>query len=292
MQLSDFGSDPSKTYTLTLRNRTLQLQKPIIMGILNVTPDSFFDGGKYSSEKDILHQTEKMLYEGAAIIDIGAVSTRPGAKLLAEDEEWQRLEPVLKLLISHFPDAVFSVDTFRSKIADMAIQEGVQMVNDISGGMLDPQMPEIIARHKAAYIMMHMQGNPQTMQDNPHYENVVDEVKQFFENQLLIFRHAGVTDNIILDPGFGFGKSLEHNYQLMGNFKTFKSLGCPIMVGLSRKSMINKVLLTKPEEALNGTTVLNTIALLNGADILRVHDVKEARQAIELVQHFKQGLSG
>ena len=257
------------------------------MGILNVTPDSFYDGGKYSSETDIIAQTEKMLNEGAAIIDIGAISTRPGAKLLSEDEEWLRLEPILKLLISHFPDAVFSVDTFRSKIADMAIKEGVQIVNDISAGTFDSQMPETISRQKVPYIMMHMQGTPQTMQLNPQYNDVVSEVKSFFEKQLLKFKNAGVTENIILDPGFGFGKTMEHNYQLLSNLKTFKDLGYPVLVGLSRKSMINKVLKTKPEEALNGTTVLNTIALMNSADILRVHDVKEARQAIELVQFFR-----
>lgn len=275
---------------LVIRNKILDLNKPLIMGILNVTPDSFFDGGKYTSENGIIAQTEKMLEEGAAIIDIGAVSTRPGAKLLSDEEEWQRVKPIIKLLVIRFPGTVFSIDTFRSKIAYWAVQEGVQMVNDISSGILDPHMPEVIARIKVPYVMMHMQGNPQTMQDNPQYENVVADVNQFFEKQLLTFKLAGATENIILDPGFGFGKTLAHNYQLLGNIKAFRDMGRPILVGLSRKSMINKVLNTNPEEALNGTTILNTIALLNGADILRVHDVKEARQAIELVEFYRLNL--
>lgn len=275
---------------LAIRNKILDLNKPLIMGIMNVTPDSFFDGGKYTSENGIIAQTEKMLEEGATIIDIGAVSTRPGAKLLSDEEEWQRVKPIIKLLVIRFPGTVFSIDTFRSKIAYWAVQEGVQMVNDISGGILDPHMPEVIARIKVPYVMMHMQGNPQTMQDNPQYENVVADVNQFFEKQLLTFKLAGATENIILDPGFGFGKTLAHNYQLLGNIKAFRDMGRPILVGLSRKSMINKVLNTNPEEALNGTTILNTIALLNGADILRVHDVKEARQAIELVESYRRNL--
>lgn len=276
---------------LMIGSTILDLSKPIVMGILNVTPDSFFDGGKYTTENGIIAQTEKMLTEGAAIIDIGAVSTRPGAQHLSESEEWQRVKPIIKPLVNRFPGAVFSIDTFRGKIADWAFQEGIQMVNDISGGTLDPRMPEVIARIKVPYVMMHMQGNPQTMQNDPQYKHVVSEVHQFFERQLHHFELAGVTQNIIIDPGFGFGKTLAHNYQLLGNLNAFRDLGKPILAGFSRKSMINKVLNTSPEEALNGTTILNTIALLNGADILRVHDVKEARQAIELVQFYRQKLN-
>lgn len=288
MPATDMGTVPSKTFQLKLRDKILELQKPVVMGILNVAPDSFFDGGKYNSKKEAINQTEKMLREGAAIIDIGAVSTRPGAKEVSQEEEWQRLMPVLETMVKHFPEAIFSIDTSRSQIAEMAIQEGAQMVNDISGGTFDNHMPKTIANLKTPFVMMHIQGTPQNMQVHPHYDNVIEDVKNFFAIQLKKFKEIGVTENIILDPGFGFGKTMEHNYQLLKNLNAFSDLGFPIMVGLSRKSMINKVLKTKPEEALNGTTVLNVISLMNGANILRVHDVKEAIQAIELVQFFKK----
>lgn len=288
MPATDLGTVPSKTFQLKLRDKILDLQKPVVMGILNVAPDSFFDGGKYNSEKEAIHQTEKMLSEGAAIIDIGAVSTRPGAKEISQKEEWQRLMPVIKTMVKQFPGATFSIDTSRSHVAEMAIQEGAQMVNDISGGMFDNRMPETIARLKVPFVMMHIKGTPQNMQVDPHYNNVVEEVKKFFELQLEKFNEIGVTENIILDPGFGFGKTVEQNYLLLNNLSAFRDFGFPIMVGLSRKSMINKVLKIKPIEALNGTIILNTIALLNGANVLRVHDVKEAVQAIELVQFYKK----
>jgi len=288
MPAIDLGTVPSKTYQLKLRNKILDLQKPVVMGILNVAPDSFFDGGKYNSEKETITQTEKMLSEGAAIIDIGAVSTRPGAKEISQKEEWQRLMPVIKTMVKQFPGATFSIDTSRSHVAEMAIQEGAQMVNDISGGTFDNQMPKTIAHLKVPFVMMHIKGTPQNMQVDPHYDNVIEEVKNFFELQLNKFKEFGVTENIILDPGFGFGKTVEQNYLLLNNLSAFRDFGFPIMVGLSRKSMINKVLKIKPIEALNGTIILNTIALLNGANVLRVHDVKEAVQAIELVQFYKK----
>jgi dihydropteroate synthase len=273
---------------LAFKDRFLDVSKPAVMGILNVAPDSFFDGGKYNSEKETITQTKKMLSDGASIIDIGAVSTRPEAKEISEEGEWQRLQPVLKTLINQFPEAIFSIDTYRSYIAEMAIQEGAQMVNDISGGTFDSRMPETIARLKVPFVMMHIQGTPQNMQVDPHYDNVVEEVKKFFELQLKKFKEIGVSENIILDPGFGFGKTMEHNYRLLRELKVLGDLGFPVMAGLSRKSMINKVLKIKPVEALIGTTILNTIALLNGANVLRVHDVKEAVQAIELVQFYKK----
>jgi dihydropteroate synthase len=287
MTAAELNDSQEKSLILTFKNRFVDLSKPVVMGILNVTPDSFYNGGKFCSEIEILTHTEKMLREGAAIIDIGAVSTRPGSEEISEDEEWKRLGPILISLINHFPEAIFSADTYRSRIAEMAVREGVQMINDISGGSFDVKMPSTIAKHKVPYIMMHIQGTPQNMQANPHYFNVVEEVKKFFEQQLERFKQLGVTENIILDPGFGFGKTLEHNYRLLKNLNVLRDLGFPVMAGLSRKSLINKVLKTTPEEALNGSTVLNVLALLNGVNILRVHDVKEAIQAIELVHFYR-----
>lgn len=288
MTATELNFGQVKPLILAFKDRFLDVSKPVVMGILNVAPDSFFDGGKYNSEKETITQTEKMLSEGAAIIDIGAVSTRPGAKEISEKGEWQRLQPVLKTLINQFPEAIFSVDTYRSYIAEIAIQEGAKMVNDISGGTFDSRMPETIAKLKVPFVLMHIKGTPQNMQVDPHYDNVVEEVKKFFELQLKKFKEIGVSENIILDPGFGFGKTVEHNYRLLRELKVFGDLGFPVMAGLSRKSMINKLLKIKPVEALNGTTILNTVALLNGANVLRVHDVKEAIQAIELVQFYKK----
>jgi dihydropteroate synthase len=268
--------------------RAIDVELPAVMGILNITSDSFYDGGKYRSEKSILTQVERMLAEGASIIDAGAVSTRPGAVELPEAEEWNRLEPVLKAIRLHFPTAVLSVDTYRSRVAERSVGEGAQLINDISGGTFDDRMPKTIAGLNIPYIMMHIQGKPQDMQLNPLYHDVVKDVKKFFEEQIRIFRNQGMKEHIIIDPGFGFGKTLAHNYLLLGNLKVFRELGCPVMAGLSRKSMINKVLETKPDAALNGTTVLHAIALMNGADFLRVHDVKEAVEAIRLVGFYQK----
>ncbi len=288
MPVTEVDKNRIKPFRLSFKNKFLNLQKPVVMGILNITPDSFYDGGKYRSEKRIIVQVEKMLNEGASIIDIGAVSSRPGSGSISEKEEEERSKPVIKTLLKHFPETIFSIDTFRSYIAEMAINEGVKIVNDISGGTFDTKMPSIIAKLKVPFVMMHIQGTPQIMQKDPHYDNVVDDVKKFFELRIQEFKQSGITENIILDPGFGFGKTAEHNYRLLANLKAFQDHGFPVMVGLSRKSMINKVLNIKPEEALNGTTILNTLALLNGASILRVHDVKEAVEAIKLVEFYKE----
>jgi dihydropteroate synthase len=251
------------------------------MGILNITPDSFYDGGRYLTQTEQLKQTEKMLLEGASIIDIGAISTRPGAGLVTEKEEIDRLLPVLKTLKSYFPKTIFSVDTHVGKVAKISIDNGAGMINDIFGGRFDEKIFKVVAKANIPYVLMHMQGVPSDMQINPHYKDVTKEVKEFFQQQLSKFPKT--FHQIILDPGFGFGKSVEHNYHLLNLLDSFREFGYPVMAGISRKSMINRVLHIQPAEALNGTTVLNTIALLKGADILRVHDVKEAIEAIKLV---------
>ncbi len=257
------------------------------MGILNITPDSFYDGGKYKTQKDILIQCEKMLSEGVAIIDIGAVSTRPGADKVSKENEITRLLPVLKIIRKYFSEAIISIDTYRSSIAEIVVDTGADIINDISGGNFDDRMFEIIAKLKVPYIMMHIKGTPQNMQQNPTYKNVVKEIKDFFFKKIEELKTIGV-NKIIIDPGFGFGKTVEHSYQILNHLDTFKSLGVPVLAGLSRKSMINKVLNTKPKNALNGTTILNTIALLKGADIIRVHDVKEAVEVIKIVSELNE----
>ena len=270
---------------LNCRGRMLDVSNPIVMGILNVTPDSFFDGGKFNDENNIRMQAAKMTDEGAMLIDLGAVSSRPGAVEVSEQEEWQRLEPALKLLTKEFPQCIISVDTFRASVAAMAIREGASIINDITAG-LDDKMFSLLAASNTPYIMMHMQGNPRTMQQNPSYENVTAEVMAFFIERLEKARNAGLKD-IIIDPGFGFGKTIAHNFQLLEELDQFKVLECPVVVGLSRKSMVNNILGIKAAAALNGTTVLNTIALIKGANILRVHDVNEASQAVKLTGQLK-----
>ncbi len=269
----------------------LNLSLPKVMGILNLTPDSFFDGGKFNATDNALEQTDKMISEGASIIDIGAVSTRPFAKHITEIEEWQRLKKVLPQIRKKYPATIISVDTYRSNIALKAISEGAEMINDISGGRFDKKIFEVIEAQKVPYVMMHIQGNPQTMQKKPHYVNVTKDVDNFFLLQLEKLMDLGINKNIILDPGFGFGKTVEHNYQLLSGLKTFRKHGFPVLAGISRKSMINKVLGTKPEEALNGTTALNMLALINGAQILRVHDVKEAVETIKLFEIYSKNSS-
>ncbi len=276
----------SRKYSINCLGKLLDLTAPVVMGILNITPDSFFDGGKFSNENNMLQQVEKMLNEGAAIIDVGAVSTRPKAENISEEEELKRLIPVLKTILQHFPNTVLSVDTYRSHVAEVASENGAAIINDISAGEFDENMLATIARLNLPYIMMHIQGTPQTMQQNPTYENVTLDIIRFFVKKLELLRNLGVKD-IIIDPGFGFGKTLEHNYQLLSSLHSFAILDCPVMVGVSRKSMINKVLQTKPENALNGTTVTNTIALMNGANILRVHDVKEAVEVVKIVKEYQ-----
>ncbi|MFI5219387.1 MAG: dihydropteroate synthase [Bacteroidia bacterium] len=283
MQDSVFRSE----YTVNCNDKLLDLSTPKVMGVLNLTPDSFFDGGKFMEEKKMLGQVEKMLNEGAAIIDVGAVSTRPGSKPVSIKTEIERLIPAMKTLVKKFPTAVFSADTFRSIVAVKAIEAGAAIVNDISGGEMDKKMFQTVGELKVPYILMHMKGTPQTMQKKPVYKDVVKELIDFFQKRIFQLRKAGVHD-IIIDPGFGFGKTTKHNYEILRNLSLFKMLDCPVLVGISRKSMINKVLKTIPENALNGTTVLNTIALVNGAKILRVHDVKEAVEAVTLFTQYSQ----
>lgn len=275
-------------HLLNFRGRLHEIKRPMVMGILNLTPDSFYDGGKYQDENAAVSQCRKMLNEGADIIDIGAASTRPGASLVKAADELKRLQG-FKTLRKEFPEAVFSIDTYNSETARSMADEGADIINDISGGTIDPQMPKTMAELKLPYILMHIKGTPANMQQDPQYENVYKEVAYFFSLQLRKFLEAGVND-LILDPGFGFAKNLDHNYELLNKLPQLKSFGFPILAGFSRKSMVNKVLGTKAAEALNGTTVLNTIALQNGADILRVHDVKEAREVVKIVT-FTQNLA-
>lgn len=269
-----------------LGKKSLDMSRPWVMGILNVTPDSFFDGGRYETETAITGRIHQMVEEGADIIDIGAYSTRPGASVVDRQEEVARLAPAVELVRKYYPSIPVSIDTFRSEVArEIYHCLGEIIVNDISGGTMDPEMFGFIAETRLPYVMMHIQGTPQTMQQNPVYWNVTEEVYHFFEKRIEVLRGAG-TDNIILDPGFGFGKTLEHNYELMNHLDVFHELGYPLLVGISRKSMICRLLEKTPAEALNGTTVLNTVALMKGAAVLRVHDVKEAVEAVRIVNRL------
>ena len=272
--------------TINCNGNLIDLSSPKVMGILNITPDSFYDGGKYKDESAILTQVEKMLFEGATFIDVGAYSSRPGAKHIAEEEELQRIVPVIDLLIKHFPKIIISVDTFRSEIAKQTIENGAAIINDISGGNMDNKMFETVARLQVPYILMHMLGTPQNMQKNPVYEDVIQEIIKFFAEQIFKLHQLKVND-IIIDVGFGFGKTNEHNFEILKNLSLFKNLDCPILAGISRKSMLYKTLDISAKEALNATTSANTIALLNGANILRVHDVKEAIEAIKIVNQVR-----
>ena len=264
----------------------IDLTIPKVMGILNVTPNSFYDGGKHKEINSIIHQVDKMLSEGADFIDIGAYSSKPSAEFVSEEEEIKRLVPILKSLVETFPNIVLSVDTFRANVAKAAVENGVAMVNDISAGFLDDKMLETVAELKVLYIMMHMRGNPQTMQSLTDYNDIVKEMIFYFSERIQKARSYGISD-IVIDPGFGFAKTLEQNYEVLHKMELFEMLELPILVGVSRKSMIYKVLENSPQEALNGTSVLNTIALQKGAKILRVHDVKEAVECIKLVSKLK-----
>ncbi|MGM0531079.1 MAG: dihydropteroate synthase [Bacteroidota bacterium] len=277
----------SRKYMINCNGSLLDLSEPKVMGILNVTPDSFYDGGRYFQEKMIKEQVERLVAGGADIIDIGGYSSRPGAEHIPIEEERDRLLPVLDLARKHYPGLILSVDTFRSEIADEVVKDyRVDIINDISAGEMDPDMFETIAKLKVPYIMMHMKGTPQDMKYKAWYEDMMKEIMDYFSLKYDQLRKMGVND-IILDPGFGFGKNVEHNYQLLHNLDQFKIFELPIMVGLSRKSMIYKVLDTTPDESLNGTTVLNSIALMKGANILRVHDVKQAREVITLEEKYR-----
>jgi dihydropteroate synthase len=267
--------------TLNIRGRLLQLSNPTIMGILNVTPDSFYDGGKYDSEVSILSQAEKMFQQGATFIDVGGYSSRPGAEDISITEETRRISKAINLIVKKFPEAMVSIDTFRSQVAHAAVQEGAVMINDISGGELDAAMLETVAALQVPYVVMHMRGDPKTMNQLSDYENLVKDVIDYFHRKLRQLLDLGIKD-VILDPGFGFAKTVEQNFTLLNSLDHFKVLNKPIMVGISRKSMIWKSLSTTAEHALNGTTCLNTIALLKGANVLRVHDVQEAAEVCKL----------
>jgi dihydropteroate synthase len=272
--------------TLNCGSAVIDFSQPRVMGILNITPDSFYDGGRFMTEKDILMHAGKMLEEGADVIDVGAYSSRPGATDVAPDEEKSRLSRALGALRKEYPGILISVDTFRAEIASFAVNEyHINMINDISSGMMDADMFSVVASLRVPYIMMHMQGTPQDMQINPVYQDVTKDVLSFFAGRIRTALNEGLCD-VIVDPGFGFGKRMEDNYKLLRELELLGVLGCPIMVGLSRKSMIYKLLKLTPEEALNGTTTLHTLALENGARMLRVHDVKEAIQTIRLWSQY------
>ena len=251
------------------------------MGIINVTPDSFYDGGKNNSIETALTQVKKHLEEGATVIDIGGYSSRPGAEEVTEEEELNRTIPIIEAVLTAFPDTIISIDTFRSNVAKKAIEAGAAIINDISAGDLDDNMFSVAAEKQVPFIIMHMQGTPETMQNNPNYKNIIQEITYYFSEKINALRKKGVND-IVIDPGFGFGKTLEHNYEILGKLNNLQLLNAPVMVGISRKSMIYKLLNTSVKESLSGTIAANIIALQNGANILRVHDVKEATECIKL----------
>jgi len=266
---------------INCRGNLIDLSQPRVMGIINITPDSFFVGSRKQTEVQILKTAEAMLENGATFLDLGAYSSRPGAQDILEDEELKRLIPNLVLLVKHFPDAYFSIDTFRSRIAKEAISHGADMINDISAGTLDQNMISTVASLQVPYIMMHMRGTPQTMKDLNHYDDLASDILLYFSQKVAAARDAGIHD-LIIDPGFGFSKNIAQNFELLQKLDLFENLQLPLLAGISRKSMIWKSLSCKPEDALNGTTVLNTLALNKGASILRVHDVKEAMECIKL----------
>ena len=272
---------------INCKGKLIDLSTPKVMGILNITPDSFYDGGKLKGDSAIVVHTEKMLTEGATFIDVGGYSSRPNAEHITEKEELKRVIPVIQLLLKEFPDVLISVDTFRSNIAKESIALGACMINDISAGAMDVEMFTTIAKLQVPYIIMHMKGTPETMQNNPSYKDIVHEIILYFSNKITQLRALGVND-IIIDVGFGFGKTLEQNYKLLKELILFKNLNAHILTGISRKSMLYKLLDTTPDNVLNATTVTNTIALMNGSNILRVHDVKEANEAIKIVQLLKK----
>ena len=264
-----------------MQGRILDLSTPIVMGILNITPDSFYDGGKHLTEKQIVDQAQKMLQDGATIIDVGGYSSRPGASEVSESEEINRICNAINLIIKEIPEAVISVDTFRSSVASAAIEKGAKIINDISGGELDKDMFAVVAESQAPYIMMHMRGTPQTMSKLTTYQNIIFEMIDYFSVKIKKLIELGVCD-IIIDPGFGFAKTREQNFEILHKLQSFQVLGLPLLAGMSRKSMIQKTLDIDSENSLNGTSVVNTMALMNGANILRVHDVKEAVECIKL----------
>ncbi len=268
------------------KEKLLDLSSPVIMGILNVTPDSFYDGGFYDNEKKVLSQVKKMIDQGARIIDVGGYSSRPGADDITANLELERVLPIVKLIKENFPEVLISIDTFRSEVAKQCVKNGADIVNDISGGSLDSKMFEIVADLGVPYIMMHMRGNPSNMMNKTDYENVINEIEEYFKQKIELAKSFGV-NNIIIDPGFGFSKTTEQNFDILNNLNFLKKLNKPLLIGVSRKSMIYKTLGISPIDSLNGSTVLHTISLLKGAKIIRTHDVKEARECIQLVNELK-----
>jgi dihydropteroate synthase len=282
---------PGKPRYINTGGKLLDLETPKVMGILNITPDSFYSGSRYRSEKEILVAATRMLEDGADILDVGGYSSRPGAVDVTFEEESLRVLTAIKLISRELPEAVISVDTFRADIARQAVVEcGAHIINDISGGYADDKMFYTVEKLNVPYILMHMTGDPRTMQDRPVYEDVVADILRWFGERIFMLNSAGVKD-IIIDPGFGFGKTIDHNFELLAKLNDFSVAGLPLLVGLSRKSMIWKTLKTDPSQALNGTTALNAVAILKGADILRVHDVKEAVQTIQLIDRMRRKLN-
>ncbi|MCK0188367.1 dihydropteroate synthase [Arenibacter sp. F20364] len=267
--------------TINCKGNLLDLSTPVVMGIINITPDSFYDGGKYKNEADIIAQVKTMLTNGASLIDIGAYSSRPGADHVDEEEELGRIIPIVKLLLKAFPEILLSIDTFRSRVADECLNLGAAIINDISAGNLDSNMLPVVGKHRAPYIMMHMKGTPGTMQGKTNYENLLGDIRYYFSEKVAEARTYGIKD-IIIDPGFGFSKTMEQNYEILKKLELLHALDLPILVGISRKSMIYRLLKTTPENALNGSTALHMYALNKGAHILRAHDVKEAMECIRL----------
>ena len=272
--------------TINCKGILIDVSSPKVMGILNVTPDSFYDGGIHKDDASVLNHVELMLKQGATFIDMGAYSSRPNADFVPEDQELKRILPLLETVLKNFPEALISIDTFRSEVAKQCIDTGAALINDISAGKLDENMMQTVANLQVPYIMMHMKGTPQTMQQHTDYSNLTKDILFYFSERIAAARTLGIVD-IIIDPGFGFAKTLEQNFELLSQLELFKMIKKPLLIGVSRKSMIYKTLETSAKEALNGTTVLNTIALQKGASILRVHDVKEAMETIKLVESLK-----
>jgi dihydropteroate synthase len=273
--------------TINCNGNLIDLSTPKVMGILNITPNSFYDGGKFIDESDILFQAKRMISEGATFIDIGAYSSKPKAEYVSEKKELKRIVPIVNLILKHFPKTIISIDTFRSEVARICIENGASIINDVSSGSVDEKMMETVAKYNVPYVMMHRRGTPETMQTMTNYENIVKEILFYFSEKVSAARSFGIND-LIIDPGFGFAKTLDQNYEILQKLELFKILELPLLVGVSRKSMIYNVFKCTPEEALNGTTVLNTISLTKGAKILRVHDVKEAMECVTLFNKINQ----
>lgn len=269
--------------TINCKGELIDLSSPKVMGILNITPDSFYDGGKHKNESEVLKHVEQMLNEGATFIDVGAYSSRPNAEHISETDELNRILPIVNLILRAFPEVILSIDTFRSEVAQKCIEAGAAIINDISAGKLDSNMLTTIAKLQVPYIMMHMRGNPKTMQKLTDYDDLLKDISYYFSERIAAANASGIID-VIIDPGFGFAKTLEQNFELLNKLELFNTIEKPLLVGVSRKSMIYKPLKTSAKEALNGTSVLNTVALQKGASILRVHDVKEAIECIKLVE--------